>query len=228
MPPSPSQKDQHQIAQAPNIQYENNSTASLPANQPASNQHQGVVEMSPDKRYIRFDVETMSTFNHIQSSYKAFDTKNGIEVAWHKINLNSLEKSEQDRISQCVKVVKKIQSKYVIEYLGSWNSKDNTLNIITTHLETLREFISKVKTLRLDMLRILSLLLLIICLCRWKIVKKWCRRILKGLHLLHSFDPEIVHRNLTCSHIYIDGGVGTINIGEHDIGISLFLSLQIL
>ena len=60
----------------------------------------GVVEISPNKRYIRFDVIVAETINGIQSSYKAFDTKNGIEVEWHRINLNALEEDEQSRVVQ--------------------------------------------------------------------------------------------------------------------------------
>ena len=59
-----------------------------------------VVEISPNKRYIRFDVIVAQTINGIQSSYKAFDTKNGIEVEWHHINLNALEEDEQSRVVQ--------------------------------------------------------------------------------------------------------------------------------
>ena len=60
----------------------------------------GVVEISPNKRYIRFDIIVAQTINGIQSSYKAFDTKNGIEVEWHHINLNALEEDEQSRVVQ--------------------------------------------------------------------------------------------------------------------------------
>lgn len=117
--------------------------------QPPSHQLQGVVEMSPNKRYIRFEEEVSSISSTIQSSYKSFDTKNGVEIVWHKINLNSLEEAEQSRVTHCINTVKYIQSKYVIEYLDTWFSKETrTLNIITTHLETLKEFVSKVKTLR--------------------------------------------------------------------------------
>ena len=49
--------------------------------------------MSPNKRYIRFEGYTSVSSSSIQSSFKAFDTKNGIEITWHKINLNSLEQS---------------------------------------------------------------------------------------------------------------------------------------
>ena len=64
----------------------------------------GVVEISPNKRYIRFGVIVAQTINGIQSSYKAFDTKNGIEVAWHHINLNALQESEQRRVTQVFKL----------------------------------------------------------------------------------------------------------------------------
>ena len=60
----------------------------------------GVVEISPNKRYIRFGDIVAQTINGIQSSFKAFDTKNGIEVAWHHINLNALQESEQSRVTQ--------------------------------------------------------------------------------------------------------------------------------
>lgn len=65
----------------------------------------GVVEISPNKRYIRFEVIVAQTVNGIQSSYKAFDTKNGIEVAWHHINLNALQESEQSRVTQVLRQI---------------------------------------------------------------------------------------------------------------------------
>ena len=60
----------------------------------------GVVEISPNKRYIRFDENISMTVDGVQYSYKAFDTKNGIEVVWHQINLNALRESEQSRVTQ--------------------------------------------------------------------------------------------------------------------------------
>ena len=81
--------------------------------------------------------------------------------------------------------------------MACWFGKETrTLNIITTHLDTLQDFIGKVKTLR------------------WRIIKKWAKQILRGLDHLHQQKPEIVHRNVTCSHVYIDGGLGTTNIGD--------------
>lgn len=153
----------------------------------------GVADMSPNKRYIRWN--ELIANGSSQYSYKAFDTKNGIEVVWHTINLNEMEESEQSRVAACVNIVRRIQHKYIIEYQSSWFTERNrTLNIITTFLEPLREFIGKVMTLR------------------WRIVKKWAKQILSGLEFLHG--SNIVHRNLTCSHIYINGGTSHTNIGD--------------
>jgi hypothetical protein len=60
----------------------------------------GVAEISPNKRYIRFDELVSKTMDGIKLSYKAFDTKNGIEVEWNYINLNALKESEQSRVTQ--------------------------------------------------------------------------------------------------------------------------------
>jgi len=158
-----------------------------------------VVEISPNKRYIRFEVIlSQANSSRIQSSYKAFDTRNGIEVAWHVINTQNLREAEQTRLTQCVNSVKDIQSKHVTEFLTCWFDKTSrSLNIITCVYSTLKEFITeKVITMR------------------WRIVKKWCKQILLGLADLHSHSPPIVHGKISCSHIYIDSGLGTTNIGD--------------
>jgi WNK lysine deficient protein kinase len=166
---------------------------------PAKDPLAGVVEISPNKRYIRFG-ETLSrtTHSNIQSSYKAFDTKNGIEVAWHIINLNSLNESEQSRVIHSVHTAKDIQNKYITEFLSHWFDKTtHSLNIITSDLSTLKEFIDTV-----------------LITLRWRIVKKWCKQILIGLNAIHSSSPPIVHGNISCGHIFIDSGLGETKIGD--------------
>ena len=122
----------------------NNKNNSNSNNNEDNNNNNVAAEISPKQRYLRFNDLISQSKNSIQSSFKAFDTKNGIEVVWHTINLNSLDESEQSRVTKCVNIVKKIQNKYVIEYQSSWFKNENrTLNIITTHLEPLKEFISK-------------------------------------------------------------------------------------
>ncbi len=190
-----------------------------------------IVELSPDERYIRFK-DIITNTKNLQLSYKAFDTTNGIEIAWHKISLSSFENKDYEKFIACIDIVNSLSCENIVEYQATWFSKAfdtdgrgrnivnngnrhirvddrdeyQYLNIITTHLESLSEFIGKVKTLK------------------WKIVKKWCKHVLQGLKVLHQQDPPFLHCNLSCSHIYIDGTSGKITIG--DIWLSTVLGVS--
>lgn len=67
----------------------------------------------------------------------------------------------------------------------------------------------------------LDILFLLICryLKRFKVMKpkvlrSWCRQILKGLHFLHTRTPPIIHRDLKCDNIFITGPTGSVKIGD--------------
>lgn len=47
-----------------------------------------------------------------------------------------------------------------------------------------------------------------------KVLKSWCRQILKGLAFLHSRAPPIIHRDLKCDNIFINGTTGCVKIGD--------------
>lgn len=47
-----------------------------------------------------------------------------------------------------------------------------------------------------------------------KAVKGWARQILSGLIYLHSHDPPIIHRDLKCDNIFINGNQGEVKIGD--------------
>lgn len=47
-----------------------------------------------------------------------------------------------------------------------------------------------------------------------KVLKSWCRQILKGLYFLHTRSPSIIHRDLKCDNIFITGTTGSIKIGD--------------
>lgn len=49
---------------------------------------------------------------------------------------------------------------------------------------------------------------------RLKIVKKWCKFILKGLEYLHSLNPPLIHRHVTCDNIFMSANEGTIKLGD--------------
>ncbi|KAL9317433.1 hypothetical protein ACSQ67_013950 [Phaseolus vulgaris] len=52
-------------------------------------------------------------------------------------------------------------------------------------------------------------------------VKHWCRQILEGLLYLHSHDPPVIHRDLKCDNIFINGNQGEVKIG--DLGLAAIL-----
>ena len=47
-----------------------------------------------------------------------------------------------------------------------------------------------------------------------KIIKQWCRQILRGLQFLHSRNPPIIHRDLKCDNIFISGTTGQVKVGD--------------
>lgn len=55
-----------------------------------------------------------------------------------------------------------------------------------------------------------------------KAVKKWARQILLGLDYLHGKEPPVVHGDLRCDKIYINGHSGEIKIG--DLGLATLQS----
>lgn len=52
-------------------------------------------------------------------------------------------------------------------------------------------------------------------------LKKWSRQILEGLLYLHSHNPPIIHRDLKCDNIFVNGNHGEVKIG--DLGLAAIL-----
>lgn len=52
-------------------------------------------------------------------------------------------------------------------------------------------------------------------------LKKWSRQILGGLHYLHRHNPPIIHRDLKCDNIFVNGNQGEVKIG--DLGLATIL-----
>uniref|UniRef100_A0A4W3HAU5 Protein kinase domain-containing protein n=1 Tax=Callorhinchus milii TaxID=7868 RepID=A0A4W3HAU5_CALMI len=55
-----------------------------------------------------------------------------------------------------------------------------------------------------------------------KVLQRWSRQILKGLHFLHTRSPPIIHRDLKCDNIFITGPTGSVKIG--DLGLATLKS----
>ncbi|XP_016467076.1 putative serine/threonine-protein kinase WNK4 isoform X2 [Nicotiana tabacum] len=52
-------------------------------------------------------------------------------------------------------------------------------------------------------------------------IKNWARQILEGLVYLHEHDPPVIHRDLKCDNIFVNGHLGQVKIG--DLGLAAIL-----
>ena len=160
-----------------------------------------IVERSPGGRYVRFMEKLGSGAS--KEVYRAYDTEEGIEVAWNVVNLAGVPKNERNRIVNEVRLLERLHHHNIISFHGSWVNRELAqVNFITEILSsgTLKSFITKVQVIRL------------------KIAKRWAVQILKGLEYLHSQDPPVIHRDLKCDNIFINGTSGDLRIG--DLGLS--------
>ena len=52
-------------------------------------------------------------------------------------------------------------------------------------------------------------------------LKRWAWQILQGLVYLHGHNPPIIHRDLKCDNIFVNGSAGVVKIG--DLGLATLL-----
>ncbi|CAN0513581.1 unnamed protein product, partial [Ectocarpus sp. 12 AP-2014] len=159
------------------------------------------VEASPQGRYLRFE-DKLGTGQY-KVVYRSYDTSMGIEVAWNTVNIKNLPKDEKKRIMNEVRLLQNLEHKNLVQFHGSWVNREREEVIFVTEIMqsgSLMDFIRKVEMIR------------------WRVVKRWARQILRGMHYLHSQEPPIIHRDLKCDNIFINGAAGDIRIG--DLGLS--------
>lgn len=140
--------------------------------------------------------------------YRAFDEVEGIEVAWNQVKIQDLLQSpeEFERLYCEVNLLKSLKHKNIIKLYHSWlDMKNKNVNFITEIFTsgTLRQYRKKHKQVDI------------------KAVKNWARQILRGLLYLHSHDPPIIHRDLKCDNIFVNGNNGEVKIG--DLGLATIL-----
>lgn len=100
-------------------------------------------------------------------------------------------------LSQEIEILKRVRHSNIIQFHDYWYN--NTEFVFITELMTsgtLREYIKKLQIPNL------------------RIVKRWSRQILKGLAYLHSHVPPIIHRDIKCDNIFINGAHGEVKIGD--------------
>eukprot|EP01041_Mallomonas_annulata_P007356 gene7356-15015_t len=160
-------------------------------------------ETSPQGRYVKLEERLGS--GAYKDVWRAYDTHEGIEVAWNVVKLGKLPPAERKRIKTEVILLKDIEHKNVIKYYNSWVDREREQIVFVTEIMSsgsLKDYLRKNPMIR------------------WKAVKRWCLQILKGLEFLHS--KHIIHRDIKCDNIFINGFSGDLRIG--DLGLSTKIS----
>ncbi|KAG8365132.1 hypothetical protein BUALT_Bualt18G0072600 [Buddleja alternifolia] len=157
------------------------------------------VEVDPTGRYGRYG-ELLGS-GAVKKVYRAFDQEEGIEVAWNQVKLRNFSDDETmiNRLYSEVRLLGSLKHKNIIALYSVWRDEDrNTLNFITEVCTSgnLKEYRKKHRQVSMTAL------------------KKWSRQILKGLDYLHTHDPCVIHRDLNCSNVFINGNVGQVKIGD--------------
>ncbi|OZJ04054.1 hypothetical protein BZG36_03562 [Bifiguratus adelaidae] len=159
-----------------------------------SRQHdvEQVVEISPNGRYARLN--TLLGRGAHKVVYKAIDREEGYEVAWNSMQTTRQEYKE---LGHEIEILKSVRHPNIITFHDAWYQECEYVFITELMTSgTLREYIRKLS------------------LPNTKIVKRWARQILKGLVYLHSHEPPIVHRDIKCDNIFINGAHGEVKIGD--------------
>ncbi|XP_064788967.1 serine/threonine-protein kinase WNK4-like [Oncorhynchus masou masou] len=165
------------------------------------------VATSPDGRYLKFNIEIGR--GSFKTVYKGLDTETTVEVAWCELQTRKLTKVERQRFSEEVEMLKGLQHPNIVRFYDSWkdNSKGLKCILLVTELMTsgtLKTYLKRFKEMKL------------------KLLQRWSRQILKGLHFLHTRTPPIIHRDLKCDNIFITGPTGSVKIG--DLGLATLKS----
>ncbi|KAE8736283.1 putative serine/threonine-protein kinase WNK1 [Hibiscus syriacus] len=164
------------------------------------------VEVDPTGRYGRYKkVLGRGAFKKV---YKSFDELEGIEVAWNQVKVSDLLRHSEDfeHLYSEVHLLKTLKHKNIMKFYNSWvDTKNEHINFITEIFTsgTLRQYRKKHKHVDL------------------RALKKWSRQILEGLVYLHSHDPPVIHRDLKCDNIFVNGNQGEVKIG--DLGLAAIL-----
>ncbi|KAG2316520.1 hypothetical protein Bca52824_019642 [Brassica carinata] len=164
------------------------------------------VEYDPSGRYGRYSEVLGKGSSKIV--YRGFDEYEGIEVAWNQVKLYDFLHSPQEleRLYCEIHLLKTLKHKSIMKFYTSWvDTKKRNINFITEMFTsgTLRQYRLKHKRVNI------------------RAVKHWCRQILRGLNYLHTHDPPVIHRDLKCDNIFVNGNQGEVKIG--DLGLAAIL-----
>ncbi|KAL0001527.1 hypothetical protein SO802_015308 [Lithocarpus litseifolius] len=150
-------------------------------------------EVDPTGRFGRYN--DLLGSGAVKKVYRAFDQEEGIEVAWNQVRLRNFSDDPVliNRLLSEVKLLRTLKNKYIIVCYSVWKDDErNTLNFITEVCTSgnLRDYRKRHRHVSI------------------KALKKWSKQVLVGLEYLHTHEPCIIHRDLNCSNIFINGNIG--------------------
>lgn len=157
------------------------------------------LELDPTGRFGRYG--DLLGHGAVKKVYRAFDQEEGVEVAWNQVRLANFSDDPVfiNRLYSEVQLLSTLKNKYIIVCHSVWrNDENHTLNFITEVCNSgnLRNYRRKHRQVSI------------------KALKKWSKQILEGLDYLHTHDPCIIHRDLNCSNIFMNGNIGQVKIGD--------------
>uniref|UniRef100_A0A0K0G0Y0 non-specific serine/threonine protein kinase n=1 Tax=Strongyloides venezuelensis TaxID=75913 RepID=A0A0K0G0Y0_STRVS len=159
------------------------------------------VDKSPNGRFLKFD-EKLDEDN-LKTVYLGLDIETGIDVAWFEFKSDKPCRGRKLKSYKEVKLMLwEIKHPNIVEFYDCWeayNEKNNICLFVVTELMTsgtLTSYIKKFQTVSIE------------------ILKHWGRQILLTLNYLHTRNPPVVHRYLTCDNIYIVETTGNIKIDD--------------
>ncbi|XP_027836738.1 serine/threonine-protein kinase WNK1 isoform X2 [Aphis gossypii] len=155
--------------------------------------------ISPDGRFLKFDEEL--GHGSFKTVFRGLDTQTGVAVAWCELQENKLTKTERARFREEAEMLKGLQHPNIVRFYDYWEvslTKRKYIVLVTELMTsgTLKTYLRRFKKINP------------------KVLKSWCRQIVKGLSFLHSRTPPIIHRDLKCDNIFITGTTGCVKIGD--------------
>lgn len=166
----------------------------------------GYVEVDPTGRYGRFD--DLLGKGAMKSVYRGFDEERGVEVAWNQASLRDVLRTPDDvrRMRSEVRLLGALRHDAIIGFHASWvDVPRRSFNFITELFSsgTLRSY-------RRRYPRVSP-----------RAVRSWARQVLRGIAYLHARDPPVIHRDLKCDNLFVNGHRGEVKIG--DLGLAAVL-----
>ena len=164
--------------------------------------------MMSDDIYYMPQFEELLGKGAMKSVYRGFDEERGVEVAWNQASLSDVLRTPDavQRMYSEVQLLSTLRHDAIIGFHASWvDLPRRTFNFIT-------ELFSS-GTLRSYRLRYPRVSL--------RAVRSWARQILRGLAYLHGHDPPVIHRDLKCDNLLVNGHQGQVKIG--DLGLAAVL-----